>query len=69
MQFSARGSNFFFVKYGVRPFFARPFFNAQIFFMIFLFWCVFKMKSNNFLVESFFIGIELVIGLAMMFLD
>ena len=32
MHFSARDSSFFFVKYGARPFFARPFFKAQNFF-------------------------------------
>ena len=32
MQFSAWGSSFFFVKYEARPFFARPFLKAQIFF-------------------------------------
>ena len=32
MHFSARDNGFFFVKYGARPFFARPFFKAQIFF-------------------------------------
>ena len=37
--------------------------------MIFSYLCVFKMKSNNFLVESCLIGICLVIGLAMIFLD
>ena len=37
MHFSAWDSSFFFVKYGIRPFFARPFFKAQIiFFMIFI---------------------------------
>ena len=32
MHFSAWDKSFFFVKYGVRPFFARLFFKAQIFF-------------------------------------
>ena len=32
MHFSARDSSFFFVKYRTMPFFARPFFKAQIFF-------------------------------------
>ena len=65
MHFSARDSSFFFVKYG-----ARPFFKAQIFFHdFFLYQCVFKMKSNNFLVGIFLIGTCLVIGLAMMFLN
>ena len=39
MHFSAQDSNFFFVKNGASLFFARPFFNAQIFFMIFLLVC------------------------------
>ena len=70
MHFSALDSSFFFVKYGARPFFARPFFKSQIFFHdFFLHWCVFKMKSNNFLIGSFLIGIGLAIGLAMMFLN
>ena len=30
--------------------------------MVFFYLCVFKMKSNNFLVGSFLIGIGLVIG-------
>ena len=56
---------------GARPFFARPFFKAKFFFYsFFLYLCeLLKMKSNNFLVGSFFIGIGLVTGLAMMFLD
>ena len=32
MHSSARNSSFFFVKYGARPFFARPLFKAQILF-------------------------------------
>ena len=32
MHFSAWDSSFFFVKYGARPFFARPFLKAQIIF-------------------------------------
>ena len=35
MHFSARDSSFFFVKYGARPLFARPFLRAQIFFRFF----------------------------------
>ena len=35
MHFSARDSSFFFVKYGTRPFFARPFLRHKFFFMIF----------------------------------
>ena len=35
MHFSPQDSSFFFAKYGARPFFARPFFKAQIFFMFF----------------------------------
>ena len=43
--------------------------HKSFFFIIFFYYCVFKMKSNNFLVESFLIGLGLVIGLAMMLLD
>ena len=70
MHFSAQGSCFFFVKYGTRPFFARPFFKAQIFFHDFFFILVcFQNEVKNFVVGFFLSGICLVIGLAMMFLD
>ena len=32
MHFSARNTSFFFVKYGARPFFTRPFLEAKFFF-------------------------------------
>ena len=66
MHFSTRDSSFSFIKYGARLFFARPFFKAQILFMIFFCTSVF---SNNFQVGSFLVGIGLVLALAMIFLD
>ena len=69
MHFSAWDSSFFFIKYGARPFFARPILGHKFFHYYFLYYCVFKMKLNNFIVGSFLIGIGLVIGLAMMFLN
>ena len=66
MHFSAQDSSFFFLKYEARPFFARPFFKAQIFFHVpMCFQDEVKQLSN----WKFLIEIGLVIGLAMMFLD
>ena len=42
MHFSAHDSSFFLVKYGARPFFARPFFKAQISFHDFFYTSVFS---------------------------
>ena len=42
MHFSARDSSSFFVKYGARLFFARPFFEAEVFFVFFFFQLCFQ---------------------------
>ena len=65
MHFSARGVYFFLCKlWGkLRPFFARPFFKAQIFFHDFFFILVcFQDEVKELSSWKFLIGIGLVIG-------
>ena len=69
MRFSARDSSFFFVKYEAGHFLQGHFLRHKFFFMIFFVLVCFQDEVKQLSSWKFLIGIGLVIGLAIMFLD